>query len=269
MKTTHSHFALLLLLLINVPFDLFSQVDLKVPEEKTKSYNIQRHPFMIIKTDLARLLSASNRIISVGIECPIGKRVSFENTLGYLIDGTYEYGDDRIQTSVFGRSMNFKVSSGLKYYCRQSNSRRSFYLGTNIEYSQATYHGAHKIEHNWVYSSWFLWGGWSAQDSHINEFEVKVKTIGVNFLAGWHFALSKRIPFEIGAGIGFRKTVERVENYEETSYAPSGGYFLGISLPSHHPKHYEPSVVRTQFNFKIGYMIFKNKKDNSETTTKK
>ena len=270
MKTIR-HALALLLSLQAISLNVLGQNDLYNQTQQTSPSNDKRIPKMIIKTDIGALFLYQTSTLSIGLEYPMHKKVSFENSIGYMMNSTYVYGDDRCEMQLDPSSFDFKISSGIKYYGRQSGSKRSFFMGLNLEYSHAQYQGVHWVESNWVYErfSWFgsSYGNWKTLEGHSNEFQVNVKTMGVNVSAGWHKVLFKRIPLEFGLDFHFEKTTEDVSNYEATTYPPqypkSYGILLFIPIPIGNPSPDpppSPSTFYTQFHFKIGYLIFKQTK---------
>lgn len=260
MKTRFFQTILMLLFTQLVAFNLSGQDSLPNQTKETKPVNNKRTPKMIIKTDIGALFLYQTSKLSIGLEYPMHKKVSFENSISYMMNSTYLYGSRACDIQLDPSSVNFKISSGIKYYGRQSDSRRSFFMGLNLEYSNAQYLGVHWVQSNWVYErfSWFgsSYGNWKALEGHSNEFQVNVKTMGVNVSAGWHKVLFKRIPLEFGLDFHFEKTIEDVANYEANTYPPqspsSYGILLFVPIPISNPSPDPPpgpSTFYTQFHF--------------------
>ena len=214
-------------------------------------------PKLILKTDFGGLQSEEASIAWLGAEYMIGEKFSMESSLGYIVDGNYTYKDYWNQASLNSDALNFGISTGVKYYFRESKAKNSWFITATLAYTNANCKGTHHVCNEWEHYNVFLSSGWNCVDGHENEFTLNVKTMNVIMNAGWQKIFFNRVSFEISTGIVCRGIIEDSKNYEAGINQPTTGYsFFGISYNTSPAESYSPSPITMQAGLKIGYLIY-------------
>ena len=129
--------------------------------------------------------------LQAGAEIKLSKKIAWYNEAG--IKYTKGFSDHYADTS-FIKSKGYKLKSEIRYYfkSREPISLDGMYVAANVFYVKDFHNRA------------ITYGNMSDTSHKIDNFGVKKNVFGFNLLFGYQKAMTKKLCFEVYAGVGIR-----------------------------------------------------------------
>ncbi len=153
--------------------------------------------------------------IYLGGEYFIKKDFSIYTDLGYMvnltgaklnteIDPFLATQDEAINQNILNSSKaNYVIKSELRWYRKYSNPQDAFYYGLRFMWRNTNYLKGQQVYEEYAFST--LTNNWTGiGDERISIYQVRRRSVGVQFLIGWKNSFFKKINSNLYTGVGVR-----------------------------------------------------------------